>query len=78
MSDADRLTVFYSCDGCGLVDRAVSVGARGDEDVVSWMKWITTEIAFDHGIASPTCRASKVKHVKIPLPDGAERIGEAP
>jgi hypothetical protein len=68
------ITVEYSCRGCGLVDVAVDVPARGREDVVAWIKRIQSWIGSDHGRRSPRCSA-KACDVKIPVPPGTEKIG---
>jgi hypothetical protein len=66
---------MYSCDLCGIVDRVVHVPARGDEDVVKWVDGVMiAAIARDHAATSPTCNATNLTSVKVPV-TGTDKIG---
>lgn len=68
----------FSCDGCGLVDHPVKLTPRlKEQGVVAWMQQATEEVSAAHAFISPTCPATHLKDLKIPV-DGVERIGDAP
>ena len=71
------ITVLYTCDSCGVKDAEVQVPERGpNEDVVRWLEQKAAgAISVHHRQVSPLCRASKMTHVKIPLPQSGEGIG---
>ncbi len=67
--------VAYTCTLCGIKDREVSVPARGDEDVVSWLQNVCIPaLEYDHACISPECGAQELTNLMIPL-SGADRIG---
>lgn len=69
------LSCRYSCPLCGLLDVAFDAPARGDEDVLVWMKQTFEPALFgDHQKRSPGCSPASLKDVKIPI-SGADRIG---
>lgn len=71
---------LYTCDACGLEDVAVDVPEReANQDVVYWLQHVAVSmIGADHRIRSPSCAATKITALKIPVPDGTQRIGEVP
>lgn len=70
-----KITLKYSCYQCGLTAVEVDVPARGEEDVVSWMdKVVAYEIKSDHNRRSPSCMATSVRDLMIPI-TGADKIG---
>lgn len=74
------LRCLYSCASCGLSDALCCVPERdeGEADVLAWMQNVATAaLAADHARRSPTCRASALSNVKIPV-TGVSRIGDAP
>lgn len=66
---------MYSCPGCGIVDRTVSVPMRGEEDVIAWMDMVMMALANDHREHSPFCKPSHLVNLKIPVPPGTTKIG---
>lgn len=62
------MTVEYSCDQCGVANRAVEVPDRPDpqEDVRSYMDKVVRRVSADHRTVSPTCRARTLSKMKIP------------
>ncbi len=69
------IKIKYSCDDCGLKNIELSVPARGDEDVVTWMKnSVGSNIKDDHTMRSPECPAEGAQEVMIPL-TGTDKIG---
>ena len=67
--------IQYSCPDCGIKDRAVSVTARGNEDVVRWLEnTCIVELSRDHAAISPLCHPEELKDIRIPL-SGADKIG---
>lgn len=73
MSDA-KITCKYSCHLCGLKAIEVAVPARGDEDVISWMKALGKYLSEDHHAKSPHCRPDTLSNVMIPI-TGANKVG---
>lgn len=77
MRDAEpTITVRYTCRMCGIVDAHVPVKVRGEEDVVQWVGVVVKALTSDHFRRHPWCRATKLDEVKIPVPDGAKRVGD--
>lgn len=76
----DMIEILYSCDKCGAKDRKVPVRHRHPaEDVVAWMQGVVVPaLGRDHDAKSPGCRITRLTNVKIPLPPGAEGIGDKP
>jgi len=69
------LTIFYTCDSCGINERPINVKAREkDENIVRWIEQVTICISNDHSRVSPDCRAERMTNVKIPI-SGADQIG---
>ncbi len=73
MGPDSYITVLYSCAGCGVVDRCVVVRARGDEDVVTWVEQTIQVVGADHSRASPSCRATHLVDLKIPV--SGDKVG---
>ena len=68
----------YSCEVCGLDDVPVKVPARGEEDVVDWMRKVCTPALYrDHHFRCPECTSQMLKNLMIPMPVGTDRIGGA-
>jgi hypothetical protein len=68
----------YSCFKCGILRQLVTVPAREDEDVITWMEKICAPaLSADHDRRSPACRITELSEVMIPI-DGAEKIGGPP
>jgi hypothetical protein len=68
------LGVRYSCNGCGLHDRAVNVPTRGAaETLIAWMDQVGEFVGADHRAVSPTC-PSHTCDLKIPM-TGADFVG---
>lgn len=82
MSTEVTVDVLYTCHGCGLTDRVVSVPERQPDDcVVQWVEASAILIGADHERVSPNCSCRHVD-LKIPLranpeKDPTVRIGEA-
>lgn len=73
------IEVLYSCHPCGLLDVRVPVRERGaNEDIADWMHHLSHVLGHDHASRSPKCRPKTLSNVKIPMPDGATRIGGLP
>jgi len=73
------ITVRYSCRDCGLIDVQVPVAVRGAEDVGQWMDGVLLPaLANDHRTRSPRCSPRTLANVKIPMPEGVSRVGDAP
>lgn len=74
------ITVMYSCDGCGLVKREVTVRARvRGEDLKEWMDYLTRRIGDDHHLYRPDCRSTTMKNLMIPMSKGDDSfVGESP
>ncbi len=68
----------YSCAGCGIHRRVVSVAARTTENVVEWMENVCiVALGSDHAIQSPTCTSATLSEVMVPI-DGKDpnhRVG---
>jgi hypothetical protein len=69
------LFVRYSCPGCGIVDRPVSVPLRGEEDVIQWLDIVMLAVGDDHKRHSPFCKATHMRDLKIPMPAGTTKVG---
>lgn len=72
------ITVLYSCELCGIIDKPVQVPAREHHeiDVAHWMREVVgRSISLDHEQASPTCHPKSLTNIKVPL-SGAEFIGQ--
>lgn len=76
----NQLIVRYSCIPCGLIDIEVPVMERNaDDDIKFWFeKILTPALGVDHLVRSPGCKPKTLSNVKIPLPDGANRVGGLP
>ncbi len=71
------ITLLYSCQACGLVDRPIQVPARTTEDVCDWVGTICAQaIGDDHHTVSPACQSRTMTNLKIPVPSGTEFIGQ--
>ena len=58
----------YTCNECGLKDVTVQIVARTTEDIVDWMQDVLIpKLAQDHWNRSPSCIATTLSQVKIPL-----------
>ena len=73
------MKVFYRC-ACMDADIAVECRFRGDdEDIGSWLLGSVAEaVSEDHRVRSPLCTRTKMKHLKIPMPENAPFIGGEP
>lgn len=71
------ITIYFSCEGCGLVKHPLQVPARehGDVSVVEWMNHTAACISEEHRRVSPNCKADVMKNIMIPL-EGAEFVGQ--
>ncbi len=70
----------YSCADCGIHRRVVSIPARTTEEIKRWMDDVcVVAIAKDHAIQSPTCRATAITELMIPIDtnDPNHRVGTA-
>lgn len=76
MGKADDLTitVFYTCQDCGLQHVICVVPARQDDDVRVWMDRTVRLVAADHRRRSPRCQAQSLTELRIPM-TGTDRIG---
>lgn len=76
MSMSSILQVLYTCHGCGIKDRKVTVRHRmSGEDILRWMKDVQTRVGSDHALQSPNCHKG-VADLKIPVSD-TNHIGYA-
>jgi hypothetical protein len=65
------VAVLYSCPECGVRGRAVQVRARGEEDVLEWVKdACVPAISRDHELTSPECEAESMQNIKLPVGSG--------
>jgi hypothetical protein len=72
------ITIYFSCEGCGLVKHPLQVPAREDpetEAVIPWMNQTAHCISDEHRRISPNCKALEMKNIMIPL-EGAEFVGQ--
>lgn len=70
-----QIEVRYSCVACGVQRATVAVPARGEEDVVVWVKDVMAPaIGEDHAARSPFCSSRTMSEVLIPI-TGAEKVG---
>lgn len=72
------ITVLYSCEKCGIIDKPVQVPAREHHeiDVAYWMREVVGLAAsLDHQQTSPHCRPDSLTNIKVPL-GGADFIGQ--
>lgn len=81
MSENTDLTIEcqYTCNGCGLKNVTFKVKARGEEDVVEWIKeQVNPALVKSHRLHSPHCSSDKYD-LKISLPAGCNensRVGD--
>lgn len=70
------ITVLYSCEGCGTKDRGVAVTCRAQhEDVRVWMdQTVVRTLAKDHRARHPTCQATVMQEIKVPM-SGRQWVG---
>ena len=63
------ITIKFSCDLCGVKDAIVLVPQRAQEmDVRRWvMNVVGQRITDQHRMLSPSCRATTISAIKIPL-----------
>lgn len=69
-----KVTVLYSCHCCGIRRQEVDVPARGEEDVLVWMKTMGEHLSRDHHMRSPHCRPETLSDVMIPIA-GTSKVG---
>ena len=76
MSQAEQITVKYSCHACGLVRVEMSLPVRENErDVVQWFQTTLAQaLQVDHAKRSPLCNAQSVQDLMIPM-DNRDWIG---
>jgi hypothetical protein len=68
----------YSCRKCGIHRQIVTVRARVDEDVVTWLEKVCAPaLSADHDRRSPHCRITKLDEVMIPVFGDQHKIGAA-
>jgi hypothetical protein len=65
----------YTCKACGIYRRVVTVPAREDEDIGTWLDSAAMLIGHDHRRQSPRCRSYKMDELMIPI--GTETTGQA-
>lgn len=71
------MIVKYNCS-CLKEHRDVCVPDRvPGTDIIEWMNCVGTCLGYDHRMTSPTCPATAVKDVMIPVNEGAG-LGEKP
>ncbi len=75
--DKPTLQVLYTCNKCGIKDRAVTVTERESEDLHAWMIYVQELLSRDHDEMSPHCKIIAFTNCKIPLPHGDGAIGKA-
>jgi hypothetical protein len=64
------ITVRFSCESCGLVDKACLVPARTNEDIVFYVEQIIGgAVKAKHARCSPTCTSTRMSQLKIPVND---------
>lgn len=69
------ITLFYSCDLCGLTDVALEVRERpAEEDVRVWMDGVVRAVWVDHARQRPDCHPTEMKNLKIPM-TGRQWVG---
>lgn len=68
------IVLKWSCFQCGLHRVELSVPARGDEDVLTWVAAVATAAGEDHDRRSPDCVIDALGELLIPI-GGAEKIG---
>lgn len=69
------IQVKYSCKGCGRRNAVVTVVARGEEDVVAWLRGkVDAAVSADHGRMSPLC-GSKTFDLMVPYGDEGSPVG---
>ena len=69
----------YTCSRCGIYQQIVTVPAREDEDVVTWLNEVAAAgISADHSRRSPQCTSRTMDELLIPVPEGTEKIGGLP
>lgn len=70
------IVVKYSCRGCRLKRIDVVVDAREpEEDVLVWMGRLQQALSVDHRRRSPTCTATELQEVLIPMVGSNARVG---
>lgn len=69
------IIVKYTCLLCGLIKVDCEVPARGEETIIEWTnRSLIVAIAENHRKRSPSCQATKIDEVMVPI-TGAEKIG---
>jgi hypothetical protein len=55
-----RITVLYTCYGCGLQAASVRVPVRiKNQDLEDWMQMVVKVVGVNHRLLSPHCMAEK-------------------
>ncbi len=68
----------YSCNACHVHRQSVTVEAREDQDVVTWLNTVCVPAMMrDHETRSPGCNPGKFDEVMIPLKKDGGKVGEA-
>jgi hypothetical protein len=71
------IEIKYSCKPCGVVDVALNVPTRlEDQGVTEWMNAVAMRVTLDHKTKFPMCRQNRISGLKIPI--GAEGGPQAP
>lgn len=63
---------------CKCVSEVVEVYVRNrysDEDVLDWMKVVTSAVSLTHTLNSPHCKENVMEYIEIPVPDKEKGIG---
>lgn len=68
------VTIFYSCELCGLKRVPCDVPARGEEDILLWMDATIRLTGRDHARRSPNCHPTKLTDLMIPI-TGTSKVG---
>jgi hypothetical protein len=69
--------IFYTCHGCGVVERELKVIARNPgQSVIGWMSSVYAAVGADHMATGPQC-TSRTCDLKAPLASKSSTIGEA-
>lgn len=72
-----KVPIYWTCHGCGVVEREQQVRERfGDEEVVAWMRCVQADVGVAHAVASPGCVSDRFD-LKIPMKSRDSRVGEA-
>lgn len=72
------ISVQYSCSLCGIKNKAVDVPERTTEEIDVWFEDVLiVHLCADHRKHSPDCNPENLSEVMIPMPENADKIGQA-